>query len=363
MKRAVLGGIGGAIIVGIVLLWWIGRDTPEKALHDAVDRILAATSVGQLSLEVTWSDSTTRVTTGWSAAGRVDLKDLSRPKALGVVRAAQGAMGPTEQVADAILTDDRIALRPREVSPDLRTRYLEATGDVQGKRFATLLRDPFLDRTGHAGLIAHQTDAEIRKVLPSVSGVLSAVSWERVLGTNDVIVHVKTDAASLQPFMLALGTTWIGDSPTPEELTWIGRTAEDLAKGSFSITMNRRTRVPSRIEAEWPILGPNGTEIRRMRVFVRLSDLNAPVSISIPADAEEVTDDEGSATTGNASLPSSSLKTLPSSASFPGVDQTMGDGVTATGTFTTTTGQFIDESDTDLFHKYLEELRRSREGL
>ncbi|MFH1078092.1 MAG: hypothetical protein V1745_02300 [Patescibacteria group bacterium] len=349
MKRAVLAGIGVLLIAGVVLLWWVGRDTPEKALRDAVKKLVTATSIGQLSLDVSWSDSATRVTTGWSAVGQVDLKDIARPQALGVIRASQGTMGPTEQVADAILTDSRIALRPRDVNPDLR-------------RFTTFLRDPFLDGKGFASLIAQQPSLEIRKVLPSAVGVLRAVSWENVLGTGDVTVLATTDAASLQPFMVALATAWIGDNPTPDELTWIGRTTAGLAKGTIRITLNRRTREPSLIEAEWPLLGEDSLETRRMHVRARFSGLNMPVTIAIPAEADEVTDDEGQVKQGGASLPAAALKTLPSSASMPGMEQAMESGITATGTYATTVRQFIDEKGTDLFHKYMEELRRSEGG-
>ncbi|MCI0478918.1 hypothetical protein L0Y59_00020, partial [Candidatus Uhrbacteria bacterium] len=165
MKRAVLGALGGTVIVGIFLLWWVGRDTPEKALHDAIRKLASARSIGHAALDVTWTDATTRVTTGWTAVGQVDLEDVARPQALGVVRTSQGVFGPSEQTADAILTDDRIALRPRDVSAEYRSRYLDITGDKDVRRFVTLQRDPFLDGKGLGAFIAHGDGGDIRKVL------------------------------------------------------------------------------------------------------------------------------------------------------------------------------------------------------
>jgi hypothetical protein len=84
------------------------------------------------------------------------------------------------------------------------------------------------------------------------------------------------------------------------------------------------------------------------------------VTIAIPAASMDVTDTVLTSRAGNATLPSAALKPLPEAALATGVIQGIESGAYATGTFSTTTHQFINEKETDLFHIYVDELQRSK---
>lgn len=362
MKRRFLVSLAFLACAAIAALAWVLRDTPEKALRDGLQNLLAAKTVQRAVFEVAWTDPATRVTTGFGAAGQLDLKDLSRPRALGVIRASRGFLGPEEQTADIVIEEDRIALRPRSVSPDARKRYESLVKDPQGNAFAILQRDPYLDGNRLSILIAHGKSADIRAALaafPSVARVAGPWTKESESGRRFVTVPFTVGRDAVEPFIASLVKTWVGDNPTPDEIRWIGRESADLSRGTFSITVDRASRLPVRVQGEWPVLDDDGKEILRIRAGFDLDGLNRPVTIAIPASSVDVTNTVLKPRAA-ATLPTAPLKSLPEAAFATGAAFGIEPGASATGTFATTTRQFINEKETDLFHKYLEELQRSK---
>lgn len=363
MKRRFLVGLAFLACAIIAALAWILRDTPEKALQDGLRNLLAAKTVKQAVLEVAWTDPATRVTTGFGAAGQIDLKDLTRPRALGVIRASQGFQGPEEQTADIVIEADRFALRPRSVSLDVRKRYESLVKDPQGIAFAILQRDPYLDGNGLSFLVAHGKTEDLRTALASFPSVVR-VSGPWTTATEDgrrlATVPFTVQGDAMQPFLSSLVQTWVGDTPTPEEIRWMYRETADLSHGAFSLTIDRSSRLPVRLQGEWPVLDDGGKEILRIRAGLDLDGLNQPVSIAIPASAVDVTDTVMKPRVSNATLPSAPLKPLPEARFATGAAYGIESGAYATGTFSTTTRQFINEKETDLFHIYVEELQRSK---
>jgi hypothetical protein len=125
--------------------------------------------------------------------------------------------------------------------------------------------------------------------------------------------------------------------------------------------MDRRTHIPSSLEGEWPVLDDAGKELRRVRIRFLIDGFDGRVSIGIPEDAKDVAKDVvGIKAAGSSALPSAPLKPLPSAAFASGSAYGMESGVYATGTYSTTSKQFIDEKETDLYNKYMEELKRSQ---
>lgn len=362
MKRAGLVIFCIILAGGVFFLWWFLRDTPEKALAEGLKNLFAAKTVQSAVIDITWSDPATRVTTGIDLAGQIDLKDLTRPRVLGVVRASEGFLGPDEQTADMVLEADRIALRPRSVPQDVRQRYEALTGDAQDKTFAIIRRDPYLDGHGLSDLIAHKPSDDIRALLPSFAETVRVAGpWtkETVGGRQVVTVPFTVDPAAFRPFLVSFVKTWVGDNPTPDELRWIDGLVSDLSRGTFALTVDRSSRLPERLQAEWPLLDADGKETVHVVASILMDGVDKPVAIAIPDGSKDVTDLVLTPRTTTATLPSAALKPLPVSAFASGTIPGMEEGVYATGTYSTATRQFINEKDTDLFHRYMEEINSS----
>lgn len=361
MKRAWLVLFLAVVLVCGGLAWWFFRDTPEKVIRDGFGRLIAAKTLKSAIVDVAWTDPTTRVTTGFAFAGQADTKDLTRPRALGVLGLAEGVLGQEEQTTDVVLEQDRIALRPRSVSADFRDLYERLVEDPQGKRFAVISRDPFLNRFNHGSFISHGQSVDIRANLPAfIQVVRVSGEWKKsgLPGNRIVTVPFRIDEASVKPFLISLVRTWNNDNPTPDDLAWVERTSAGLARGSFSITINRDTRAPKVIEGQWPLVDDRGAEVLRLRVRFETSGLDMPVAIGIPEEFKDVTEQTVKTKTGT-SLPVSGSRTLPSSGSASGT-QTGATGTTPFGGIDTTPIRLINENDTDLFHKYLEELKSKK---
>jgi hypothetical protein len=349
MKRALLVILLILLGAGGIAAWIIFRDTPEKVLRDGLVRLVSARSFGSAVLDVAWTDPSVRVTTGFSAAGRLSLSDIVRPEFLGVIRTGEGVFGK-ESSGNLIVSQDAIALRPIETDGQVQAKYLSIVGSVTGTPFVLIDRDTFLSRNGYERSIPTGTDEDVRGVLAFAGPVIVPTGgWVKESGRSvSVPFRIERDAA--RSFLTAFIAAWKGSDPSVEELSRINRLTDDLARGTFWLTVDRSTREPLAVRAAWPFLDERGVERLRLRTRLDLRERNAPVIIGLPAQGIDATArlyPGGSSVLPSAAARSGGLLPIPSSSSGTGL---------RSGTLDTPTRRLIDEQQTDLFHTYLEEL-------
>src|SRR5690348_15348115 len=99
MKRVLFLVLAMVIAAGLATAWWFYRDTPESVLRGGFHRLLTAKTFSSMVLDVAWTKSSTRVTTGVGLSGQLDMRDTAHPRFIGIVSAGEGLLGP-EQTAD-----------------------------------------------------------------------------------------------------------------------------------------------------------------------------------------------------------------------------------------------------------------------
>lgn len=354
MKRIAFVLLCIILVAGAAAGWWVFRDTPEKVLRDGFMRMLTAKTFGSVVLDVAWTDPSTRVTTGFGAAGRMSTADLTRPEFLGVVRTGEGLLGK-ETAANLIVSQDAIALHPREVTEELTNRYQSLIAGATGTPFILLDRNVFLERGNYRNAVPKGKDADVRAILALASPVIVPTgAWTKEGDTSAVSIPFRVEREALKPFLSALVRSWKGTDPTVDDLGWINRMTEDLSRGTFWLTVDRSTREPLVLRAAWPRLNDRGVETLRLRIRLDLEGRNVPVEIGLPTHGIDVTAAVYPPT--DPSLPRAGTRiggTLPTSGSGTST------GLRA-GTLETPTRRLIDEQRTDLFNTYIEDLRRSR---
>lgn len=354
MKRALLIFLAILAIGGVLALWWFLRDTPDKVLRDGLTALVTAKSARTSNLDVSWTDFRTRQTSGFSSYSQIDLKDLAKPRSLGVLRLAASDVQSQDQTGDLILEKDVIALRPRSVKTEWRQLAQDLTKDPLGDTFLVINRDLFLSQQGYEEALARGGSDAIRKALSFAVPVFVAtgkISSGVSEGQETLAVPFKAEKNSIKPFILSFIAAWNNDNPTPKEIAWTDMVTDMLAAGKFRIVITKATRQPLEISGEIPQSDAQGHEIRRIKFTLEIGGLNQKVNIGIPDNAKDVTN-QTVAKQRLQALPQAKLKPLPSNTSTV-------DGAKA-GRISTSTPKLINERETDLFNKYYEDLLRKK---
>ncbi len=348
MKRALLVLLCALLGIGIFAVWSVVRDTPEKVLRDGMVRLATADSFESIAADVAWTNPSTRVTTGFEAAGRIRISDIVAPEFLGVIQTGEGVFGK-ESSANLLVSQSALALRPIDVDSSLTQRYLSLIGDATGTPFVMMNRDAFVDRLGYAAWMPHGASTSIRRVLSLASPIVLATGpWVKESG-RVVSIPFRIDRDAFRSFLIALATAWKGGELSVEDLTQIDRRTNDLARGTFWLTVDRSSREPVSLRAAWPVLDEQGIERLRLRIRVDLHGRNAAGPTGLPAHGIDVTSqivlDKGT-----------ELRT----ADRRSEDALVPGSISATsvrgGMIETPTLRLIDEQQTDVFQTYLEEL-------
>ncbi len=354
MKRALLIFLAILAIGGVLALWWYLRDTPEKVLRDGMTAIVTAKTAKTFNLDVSWTDYRTRQTSGFSSYSQIDLKDLAKPRSLGVLRLSASDVKGQEQTGDLILEKDAIAMRPRSVKAEWRQLAQELTQDPLGDTFMLVNRDMFLSQQGYEEALARGASEAIRKALSFAVPVFVAAG-DITPGTSDgletLAVPFRADKNSIKPFILSFITAWNSDNPTPKEIAWADSVTEMLAAGKYRIVIAKITREPVEISGEIPQYDAQGHEIKHIKFTLAIGGLNQKVNIGIPEKAKDVTN-QTVAKQKLQALPQAKLKPLPTGTSTV-------DGAKA-GQVSTSTPKLINERETDLFNKYYEDMQRKK---
>jgi len=369
MKRTLLVILGIVLVAIIATLWWFFRDTSEKVLRDGLRNLMAAESVEEISAELSWTDLNSRVTKGINFIGQMDSKDLTRPQVLGVFELGEGVV-KGEQVADLIVTQNKIALRPRRVTTEYMTRYQDLVDDPDSASFAEFLRDNWLDEKDFGHFIAQGKSKDIRDSLPAFMQVVQvAGKWEKkkeiFLGREKVsaqyvTVPFRISGSVLEPFLVSILRVWHGDNPSPTDLKWIERTGAGIDSGLFKLTIDKKTRVPVLLSGEWLVLDDDGNELHRVRIAFEFQGVNKPVNILIPQNAVDVTAAVLKKPVPGASLPNS-LERAPAGSGTAGTPA-LPSGADQSIIFNTTDREYIDVENIDLWHKYMEDLKKKKDN-
>jgi hypothetical protein len=368
MRRILLVILGIVLALIIAVLWWLFRDTPEKVLRDGLKNLLAAQSVEQITWEVAWSDPQTRITTGVNFAGQVNAKDMARPQFLGVVELGDGvAVGA--QIADLVLISDKIAVRPRRVTAEYLSQYKILSGDTENKNFIYFSRDKLLSDQKLDHFTAQGEPSEIRIQASAFSGAVSvAGDWKkqravyfglRKISARLATVPFRINESTMRSTLTSFLKTWRDVKLAPADLQWINRSSQGLARGLFSLTVDQSSRLPVSLEGEWPVLDDQEHELFRVRVKLALQGLNQPVNIALPENAKDATKTILKTSPSKAALPSASART----GSSTGVEIPFGSPTTLDSSivFDTSTREYVDVENIDLWHKYMEELKKKKE--
>lgn len=369
MKRGLLVIIGVILLMVIAVAWWFLRDTPEKALRDGLNNLLTAKSAEQAALEIAWTNPETRVTTGVNFVGQVDAGDLTRPQFLGVLELGDGVAAGA-QIADLVLIPDKLALRPRRVTSDYWSQYQTWSGDAKNKNFIFFDRDKLLLDRELNRFMAQGPPQDIRAQAAAFYGAVKiSGEWKkqravyfglRKVSARLASVPFQINESAMRSALASFLNVWHDAALTPGDLQWINRSSRGLARGLFRLTLDQDSRLPVSLEGGWPVLDDQDREILRVRVKLTLDGLNRSVSISLPENAKDAT---------KSILKQSALgATLPSSPARAGSQTTTGAETPfripaapeSSIIFDTSTREYIDVENIDLWHKYMEELKKKK---
>ena len=374
MRRKLLVILGIILAIVIAVLWWLFRDTPEKALRDGLKNLLSAQSAEQITWEIVWTNPQTRITTGVNFAGQINVKDLASPQFLGVLELGDGVAAGA-QIADVVLISDKIAVRPRRVTAEYLSQYKTLSGDAENKNFIYFTRDRLLSDRKLDHFIAQAEPPDIRAQASAFSGVaqvsgdLSAdrQDWKkqravyfglRKLSARLVTVPFRLNESTLRSTLTSFLSTWRDVKLAPADLRWIDRTSQGLARGNFYLTVDQSSRLPVSLEGEWPVLDDQEQELFRVRTKITFDGLNQAVDIALPENAKDATKSILKTRTSGTALPSSAARTTSTTAEIQFGSPT---ALESSIVFDTSTREYVDVENIDLWHKYMEELKKKKD--
>lgn len=290
MKRVLFLVLAMIVAAGLATTLWFSRDTPQSVLHKGFRRLFAAKTFSSTVLDVAWTKPSTRVTTGIGLSGQLDMHDSAHPRFIGIVSSGEGLFGP-EQTADVIFDGSRLAIRPHAVTAASSEAFIKMTGATSTGLFAVLDLASVAQSKGYA-LTGKGSSTTTQAVLASFPSLLQPANEWIVEGEGDgkiVTVPFQLDRNALRPFFIGLYAAETGANPDAKALVGIDQATEQLLRGTYLLTVDRRTGEPLTLKATWPILDADGKETLRIRIRLDVRGINKPVSISIPDNAIDIT--------------------------------------------------------------------------
>ena len=294
MKRILFFLLFVALMAGGGAAWWYLRDTPEKVMRDAIVSIVQARTIPEAILDVAWKNPRTQATTGFTALVQIDLRDLSVPLVMGVLRIGAQSMQDQDQILDIAATKEAVVFRPQDVSADWEAKYIALAGTTSSTPFLQMSREAFLKITGYQNAISQDKDAELRQLLPFFIPTMYAASELRhgqtADGRDTVGLDIRFLREGLQPLLIALGKAWKGKTPlTASDYAWIEKMADNMLAGDFQLVLDAKTRQLIHIEGTWPDIENQVATGGQIRFRLDMADINGKVAIELPKNAVEVT--------------------------------------------------------------------------
>lgn len=299
MKRLIVFLVFLLAVGGGLLWYFVFRLTPEKALQKALQNLSAAQTVQTMQASVYWDLRSPSgqgfVLDKWlSFAGSVDLKDLTRPKISGVAGYSRTGRGDDFQSLDIVVVPDRAAFRLREVSTGTEEYVRTMAATTTADRWFFFDRDTLLDKSGNATLRSIGNGSDIRAALKAsdvpFAAILSGAATESVENGRSVIrMPVRVRSSSLEGILLSLTGAWQLRNPNPSEVSWVKRSAAGASQGTWHVSIDRNARTFRTVQATWPLVDDNGRETGHVTVDLAFGGWEQPLSISVPADAVDLT--------------------------------------------------------------------------
>jgi len=292
MKRALLVFLLILLLGGAGAAWWFLRDSPDKVLRDTIVSLGQVKTIRNSSLDVSWLDAQSRATTGFTTLAQLDLKDISQPQAIGVIRLAARSVNDQDQLLDIVLGADTVAFRPEDISPYWMARYRDVAGTTSSRPFLSINRDSFFQTLGYGGALSKGKDAALRQLLPSLQPTMYATSPLETSQVGDrtfVSLRFRFLRDGFQPLLIAWAGAWKGNATlNAKDYAFIEQVADNALAGDFRVTLDATTRQVVRLEGNWPDMNSKDG-LAQVRFVFDLDGVNQGVAVVVPKDALNVT--------------------------------------------------------------------------
>ena len=349
MKRILFFLLAAVLVVGGGLTAILLSDTPQKAVQGGLSHLVAMQGAQEIQLNVSWTDSKTKATTGFTYTGALDLRDLLAPNTSGLLRVGAGVQSAIDQTGDVVALGDQVELRPRSVGPEWRAVYQRFVGiTTTTQPYVRFDRDTLLLALDPNFPAITATSSDMRRALaffpPVAAPQGDLMQANTSLGMLDV-VDFTLDRNSFDPFLYNLLKAWYGRNPTAEELVLVDRLMQSAGAGTYRMAVTKDTRLPVELDGQFPYLGADMKPTTVMVHFtLGLQGVGELPSITLPPNA---VDASLGLTGAQADL------SLPSAANATGTHV----GLSAIGA-QPTIGQIVNNKQIDLYDTYIDTLRK-----
>ncbi len=292
MKRFLIVFFVVLVAVAGFTMWWLSRDTSTKVIQDAARSIATLESVRSIGAEIAITNMVSRSTSGFSILGQLNATDLTDLSGLAEVRVGARTRTGQDETIDVIVTTSTILFRPADVTDAHRSQYLTLTGDTTGTAFLSFDRSVFLKHFGYSALIASGKSSDVRTLLSSLQSVLVPIGplgISSINGRSTVKVSFRLDGTSLRPFLVAFIRSWTGKSPTLNGYAWVERMVGDLERGTYTVTLDKKTRSLMQVAGSFPLLDASHAVAQTVHFRIDIDGVNAPVKVVMPVQVIQAT--------------------------------------------------------------------------
>jgi hypothetical protein len=296
---------------GAFAVWWAAYwASPRRVVAGALENLVKMKSAGSVRAGLSWD---LRHSSGQgfvfqkklSYAGSLDLSDPTAPMGEGAVGYSVDPSGSAIQTADIVLSADRVYVRLGEhADEEMKMWFGEAeksfgaktssTADSPEASWYSFARDPLLENAGFESWKAEGKASEIRSALAaSDAGGWATAGPAKIATTGGrqvLRVYLKPNAEVIQTALADLVRAWRKRTPTGPDFDWAARSANAVAKGSWTAEIDIGTRTFRWIAGTWPLLGADGSTIGHANFLVDLAGIGARVGVRSPEPSIDLTE-------------------------------------------------------------------------
>ncbi len=319
-----------ALGFGAFAAWWIFFwVNPQEVLSQSLQNLASAKTAQSFRASVSWdlrSPSGGAVFQKWlSCSVALDASDPTKPKAAGLIGYTEDPSGQDFHTADAVLAADRVYVRLHEdAGADLLGWFSDAGQRASGRAdertdsgsqpsalspqpisttstsatstepaWFSFDRAALLTKAGIGSWTAAGSGADVHTALINAgvgSWVVAGPSKTYVSGNARLMdVQLRLNENAIATGLSTLIQPWRKRSATGAEFAWASLAAADASKGTWTATIDVRTRRFREIQGTFPMLSGDGIETGRATVDFIFDGWNAPVSIKPPSSSIDLT--------------------------------------------------------------------------